>query len=147
VYRYGYDQCWLVIDRDRWTEKALTRVQQEARTKKIRIALSNPNFELWLLLHLSEVEGGKEMTSVAVKDRLRRALGGSYKKTNPPLEQLLVGIEAACQRAARLDGCDKQQQWPKNPGSRVYLLIRELRAAQRGSLTSFTQEHQILDVP
>lgn len=47
------DELWLVIDRDRWTDAMLSHVAKEcAQDDYLHVALSNPCFELWLLLHL-----------------------------------------------------------------------------------------------
>jgi len=46
------DELWMVIDIDRWTEQNLSDVAGKCRDKGFLIAVSNPCFELWLLLHL-----------------------------------------------------------------------------------------------
>jgi len=49
------DELWLVIDKDRWTEAMLSRVATECSQEvAMHMALSNPCFELWLLLHLED---------------------------------------------------------------------------------------------
>ena len=46
------DELWLVVDKDRWTEAMLSRVATECSQEvAMHMALSNPCFELWLLLH------------------------------------------------------------------------------------------------
>lgn len=50
------DELWLVIDRDRWTDAMLSHVAKEcAQDDYLHVALSNPCFELWLLLHLVDI--------------------------------------------------------------------------------------------
>lgn len=47
------DELWLVIDKDRWTDAMLSHVAKEcAQDDYLHVAMSNPCFELWLLLHL-----------------------------------------------------------------------------------------------
>jgi hypothetical protein len=48
------DSLWLVLDVDRWGPKNLSIVCRQATQKKYRLAISNPCFEVWLCLHLSE---------------------------------------------------------------------------------------------
>ena len=45
------DELWLVIDVDRWRSAKLADVARLALQKKVELAVSNPCFELWLLLH------------------------------------------------------------------------------------------------
>ncbi len=45
------DELWLVIDKDRWPEVQLSQVSADCSTNGYFLALSNPRFELWLLLH------------------------------------------------------------------------------------------------
>ena len=44
-----FDEVWCVFDRDEheWFAEAM----EQARANHMRVALSNPSFELWLLLH------------------------------------------------------------------------------------------------
>ena len=50
------DELWLVVDKDRWTDAMLSRVATECTQEvSMHMALSNPCFELWLLLHLEDI--------------------------------------------------------------------------------------------
>ena len=49
------DELWLVVDKDRWTETMLSHVATECSQEvAMHMALSNPCFELWLLLHMED---------------------------------------------------------------------------------------------
>jgi hypothetical protein len=48
------DVLWLVIDTDRWGDKQLSEVTSECVSKHFRLAVSNPCFELWLILHYED---------------------------------------------------------------------------------------------
>src|SRR5205823_4039993 len=78
------DMFWVVCDCDHWVEpnhiKNLTHVLQQCRQKGIRVALSNPCFDLWLLLHFADFPTEDVLTCNEVADRLRAAAGG-YDKT------------------------------------------------------------------
>src|ERR1700730_6294733 len=79
------DEFWLVCDCDHWVNsghiKNLRRVIQACGQKGIRIALSNPCFELWLLLHFAEFPTENKLTRTQVEKKIRDAVG-SYDKTN-----------------------------------------------------------------
>ena len=49
------DELWLVVDKDQWKDKMLSCVAMECALEvSMHMALSNPCFELWLLLHLED---------------------------------------------------------------------------------------------
>ena len=59
MYEYNIeddDQLWIVIDRDRWKDKMLSAVAQYcAQNNNLYFCVSNPCFELWLLLHIEDI--------------------------------------------------------------------------------------------
>src|SRR6266852_9605777 len=73
------DEFWLVCDCDHWIEarhiKNLVRVIQECGQKGIQVALSNPCFELWLLLHFAEFPQADKLTRAEVEKQIRKAVG------------------------------------------------------------------------
>lgn len=119
------DQLWLVIDRDNWTDAMLSRVHSESIRGRLSpsIALSNPSFELWLLLHLKEILG-ESISTRDVEQSLREALGG-YNKSNINLEKFNNNVLNAISRAKILD-VNPSHRWPANPGTRVYLLVESI---------------------
>lgn len=60
------DEFWLLCDCDHWISsghiKNLVRVIQECRQKGVRVAMSYPSFELWLLLHFAEFPKEDKLT-------------------------------------------------------------------------------------
>jgi len=54
--RKDYDQLWLVIDVDRWGIPKLVSVSQQCVQKCYHLAVSNPTFEIWLLLHICALD-------------------------------------------------------------------------------------------
>ncbi len=50
------DELWLMVDTDRWGAKKLSEICQEAVKKNYLLAISNPCFEVWLYLHLREID-------------------------------------------------------------------------------------------
>ncbi len=124
------DSCWLVFDVDRQPQKSLKQVLQRARQKGYELAVSNPCFELWLLLHVDDPGDAADECKV-YEQRLRVTLGG-YNKARLPTERFdATSIEAAIQRAKALDVAPAEA-WPsKPPATHVYRLIEELRTAQQ----------------
>jgi len=78
------DTFWVVCDCDHWVEpnhiQNLTHVLQDCRKKDINVALSNPCFDLWLLLHFADFPAENMLTCDEVASRLRTVAGG-YDKT------------------------------------------------------------------
>ncbi|MHB0955921.1 MAG: RloB family protein [Pirellulaceae bacterium] len=123
------DELWVCIDTDHWVKgshlKNLTRVLQQCRQKNYRVAISNPCFELWLLLHFcdcaTEYKGCSE-----VEQRLSRAAGGYCKCRCDRLKIQVQQVEDALRRARALDR-DEKDVIPMYPVTRVYRLVELLR--------------------
>ena len=145
----GYDELWLVVDIDRWAEKMLSEVAALCNQKKYKLAVSNPCFELWLLLHLKSLhEYTADILSEFKKNRRRetgdhrtrleielvRLLAG-YSKNKLDLEPFLNHVQVAIARAEALD-LDQQSRWPADLGSRVYLIAKQIIAKQSPTPTN-----------
>lgn len=128
------DERWMVLDTDHCVEpnhfpsfnKALT----EARQAGIKIALSKPCFELWLLLHHLD-EGAVTALANAAKTeaRLREVLG-EYNKCNLKSEHYpLASIASAITRAERLDAQVQGGNRPAENTTRVYQLLKAILAS------------------
>jgi hypothetical protein len=118
------DIYWLVIDRDRWTEKELSNVISESKRRKnnpIGVAVSNPCFELWLFLHFAEWTEG-EVNSKNIESKIRELLG-QYSKTSFIEGLNKESILLAIQRAEQID-LKPDLEWPNNPGTHVYKLVK-----------------------
>lgn len=142
-YRKEYDiadddELWLVVDRDRWDEGMLSRIAKYCQQEKhLSFCLSNPCFELWLLLHLEDVREMDEETLEKLeknpkvtkeltwlKQRLRQRLG-SYSESNYDAGRLLRDVEKAMTIAKELD-VNPADRWPQSVGTRVYLLMQSI---------------------
>ena len=129
------DELWLVIDRDRWHEKMLSQVAQLcSQNRHLHFCMSNPCFELWLLLHLEDIRNYDESTSQELalnkknragvtwlKKRMKDLLG-SYSESSYDAVRLLPHVSNAMSRAKALD-INQADRWPQNVGTRVYLLM------------------------
>ena len=133
------DELWLVIDRDRWTDAMLSHVAKEcAQDNYLHVAMSNPCFELWLLLHLIDVvllssdEQQKLMENARkskrsdpyLKVRLRQEIG-SYHEAKYDVLKLIENVEVAIERAKELDK-NVTDRWPQTLGTRVYQLAESV---------------------
>lgn len=133
------DELWLVVDKDRWTEAMLSRVAMECSQKvAMHMALSNPCFELWLLLHIEDAaslppeEQKQWMENLRksknadpyLKVRLRKNMG-SYHESSYDALALIAHVEEAIERARALDK-NPNDRWPQTLGTRVYLLAESV---------------------
>ncbi|WP_027452675.1 RloB family protein [Segatella albensis] len=133
------DELWLVVDKDRWTDAMLSRVATECTQEvSMHMALSNPCFELWLLLHLEDASSltPKEQkqwmenrrksrnTDPFLKVRLRQKMG-SYHESAYDAPALIAHVEEAIVRAKALDK-NPTDRWPQTLGTRVYLLVESV---------------------
>ena len=117
------DEAWIVVDKDDWTENQLRELLQWAKKSENHgFALSNPNFEYWLLLHF---EDGKGITnSQECLTRLKRHLP-NYKKDIDRKKITLELIAKATTRAKQRDANrtnDLSQMWSTS----VYKLVEKI---------------------
>ena len=102
------DELWMLLDTDHYTQgthlPSFTGALSEARRQGVKVALSKPSFELWLLLHhVAETVLGELPAAKDVEEMLRATLG-EYNKTNLKREHYpLTSVCDACDRAERLD--------------------------------------------
>lgn len=133
------DELWLVVDKDQWEDKMLSRVATECALEvSMHMALSNPCFELWLLLHLEDaasltpeehtlwMENRRKSKNADpyLKVRLRQKMG-TYHESSYDALTLIAHIEDAIERARALDNTPTDR-WPQTLGTRVYLLAESV---------------------
>lgn len=133
------DELWLVVDKDRWSEAMLSHVATECSQEvAMHMALSNPCFELWLLLHMEDAASlsleeqeqwmknrrRSKNADTYLKVRLRQKLG-SYHESSYDALTLIAHIEDAIERARALDK-NPTDRWPQTLGTRVYLLAKSV---------------------
>lgn len=128
-YDFGEeDTLWLVLDVDRWGAKNLSLVCREAKQKKYFLAISNPCFEVWLCLHLNDLDPN-DRTCDHFNKRLRLILG-SYNNSNLDTAPFVEHIEDAIRRAKQLHP-NAKHNWPKTSGSHVYRVVEMILQAMR----------------
>lgn len=116
-------EAWLVIDRDQWTDEQLTQLHQWSQNDNNHgFALSNPNFEYWLLLHFEEGTGITGSQNCA--ERLNRYLP-NYDKGIDTRRITRDRIDDAVRRARQRDN-PPCVDWPRGMGSTVYRLVENI---------------------
>lgn len=128
------DQLWFVLDKDRWPNKNLAEVARLSAQKGFNMALSNPCFELWLLLHwiepsnceykyLSKLWNNPKVTSSRnFLDNELRIVAGGYRKNKPDFRKYYRQVWKAMEGGFWLDA-DSSGRWPDYLASRVFLLL------------------------
>lgn len=131
------DELWVVIDKDRWKDKMLSEVALICQQKDYFLALSNPCFELWLLLHIKDLneytheELGAILENAKIKnnkthlENLLTSLLGSYNKSKIETSKFLPHVNFAITQAEVLD-TNLTERWQNGLGTRVYLIIEKL---------------------
>jgi hypothetical protein len=128
-----HDEFWLLLDTDHWNKGAhisgLLDALRQAQQSGFKFAMSNPCFELWLLLHHEAVAPGTVFGKCAeVEARLRTALSGYNKANVKPVNFPRESIDVAIQRARALEANADSPSgyWPDNARTRVYLLLESI---------------------
>jgi hypothetical protein len=119
----GFDSVWCVFDVDE--HHYIPDVLQMARDNGIELAISNPCFELWLLLHFRESPGAQ--LRARIHEMLSSYVRGGYNKV-VEFTEYSAGYPRAVARAKRMDetaqSCGKPGQ---NPTTGVYRLTELIR--------------------
>ncbi len=133
-----YDEVWCIIDveiLEKHHAKPLKEAREMAQREGIKLALSNPCFEYWLLLHLE-----KSARVYSTTDKLRRDLNrawkklfrSEYEKTNPEIyAKLASGRDGAVANAREMLKSDVDSEngvVARNPSTNVYRLVEHLLA-------------------
>lgn len=119
-----FDEIWCVFDVDEHPN--FTDAVQMARANGIELAISNPNFELWLLLHFQDSPGMQHRDQIA--SLLRRHVTGYEKHVDYITHRYADGYSDAVMRARRLDEIAENAKTPgHNPTTGVYRLTESIR--------------------
>jgi hypothetical protein len=119
------DELWMVIDFDRWGTGKLSEIASKCIQKKYRLAISNPCFEIWLLLHFKDLTSNLNIRCAEAEDQLKVQLG-SYNKTNLDFSKFRDHIDAGIENSKRLD-TNQSDRWCQPIGSRVYQLVTRIK--------------------
>ena len=135
-----YDEVWCVFDVDDHPRVPDARAQ--AQSADLRIAMSNPCFELWLLLHFTDNPGMQHRDELQARARTHMP---AVADKHVDFKRLVAGYDAAYRRAERLvdDARARGDDVTGNPSTEVYLLtdsIDEDGAVRRKRPTTAHEE-------
>ncbi len=121
-----FDEVWCVFDVDQ--HPRLNQVKSRAQAAGVHVAISNPCFELWILLHFQDYR--KAETSAKIQQLLNKHLP-EYNKVLP-CEQIMSLSPEAIARARKLDHWQEtRKKLGGNPSTQVYKLLVQLRSYRR----------------
>lgn len=127
--RYGtpaFDEIWCVFDVD--AHLNVSQAIIDAEQSDIHVAVSNPCFELWLVLHCQDQRAHVERRRIQQRASQLGLVDGK-SIPNADLRRLAEGYEDAKQRARELDVWHDENDSPprSNPSSDVWRLVDRLR--------------------
>jgi len=134
IYNKDIDKICLVMDRDKGNVKPFQydEIIQKCNEKYIKLYVSNPTFEFWLLLHsdkIYELDRAELLQNIRlgkkryIEKELTDKFNG-YKKDNIKFERFSPHINLAIQQEK--DFCEDIQHLKDDLGSNVGVLISEL---------------------
>ncbi|MEZ4266323.1 MAG: RloB family protein [Myxococcota bacterium] len=118
----AYNEVWCVFDRDQHVrfDEAIALAQKH----RVRVAPSNPCFELWLCLHFRDNPGAR--TPSALAKLVRKHCSSAEKRVT--FSDYASGVDAAVERAAAMDRTAEEAGEPgRNPTTAVHRLIEAIR--------------------
>ncbi len=115
------DKVWCIADVDDFTPAQVRKaVERAAPVSEVALAISNPCFEIWALLHFEACQGF--LTKEQAKRRLQKHLPAYEKRL--PFDSLAPRVSEAIARAKAL-ALDGEQGW-QNPSTGVHRLVESL---------------------
>jgi hypothetical protein len=122
----SYDEVWCVFDVD--DHPGIIEAKQQARDNGLKVAVSNPSFELWVLLHFQSQTRAEQRSEMR---RLVKAHIPGYDK-EAPYDRLRPNYPTAVERAVSLDKWHESRGTRgDNPSTSVYVLTERLRELNR----------------
>lgn len=123
------DEIWCVFDVD--DHPRLQEAKIQAQANDVRLAVSNPCFELWIILHFREQSAFIDRHSA--KSACNRLVPGQREKT-PGIEQCDAGYQLAVERATALERRNESAGQPgENPSTTVHMLTERIRSASQST--------------
>ncbi len=95
------DVIWCVFDRDENIEEMLNKARRKAAEDNLRIAFSNPSFELWFLLHFCSQTAALRDCSDVIHHLRSTGRIEKYEKNRDYFDFLLPDLEKAVERSQK----------------------------------------------
>lgn len=128
-YQSG-DQLWIILDKDRWTVEQFRDLKnwKNRKPKRHHVAVSNPKFEYWVLMHGDNAPGHLSATKCS-------ELYSEFMDSKKGFDGSRLSISSVIKASRRsrqkfessLDGTKSEFDFvPDNCGSTLFLLIDEI---------------------
>ena len=111
------------------------QASRDASQRGWNVAISNPCFEVWLLLHVSNDLARVNDYADSVEAALHAELGG-YKKCRTPIQCLNAEALSLAMARARQGDTDPESPLPGLAGTRVYRLFESIFRNQAPGLNA-----------
>lgn len=116
------DFLWFVMDIDRWERQQISLIEATCREKSNwHLSLSNPCFEVWLFMHIMNIEESTSNNCKQLKGELHQITDG--KGYHP--KEFVDLINDAVERAKNSDS-KKGYYLPNKMQTKVYQLIEQI---------------------
>ena len=141
-FKKEIDEVWAVFDKDDAHEnqtkiKRFNDAFDIARNNKIDIAYSNEVFELWLLLHLVNVDGSSPLPRKTIYDLLQKNIRKHvhhttfvYEHGNTEVLKIIMKIGNAGAAIKRseilLEKQNEKEPIEANPSTKVHILVQRI---------------------
>ena len=123
-----FDEVWCVFDRDDF--ERFDAACQMARDNLFKLAVSNPSFELWLLLHFQDNPGSQH------RDRIRQMLKAKIPGYDKAIDFKMFNtvLNSAGARAKRIGDHAREdgENLYVNPTTSVFLLVASMLKVLKG---------------
>ena len=136
----GTDEFWLLIDRDDWETNhkiSFDELVQECKNEKnFYLAMSNPCFELWLLLHFKKLSDFSDEVQSLIYENAKISKSRNYISTlfesilgrgiskKPNMNLFIPYVYTAIANAKELTVIN--EPYPSRVGSDVYKLVEKI---------------------
>lgn len=127
--RTEYDVVWCIVDVEIPPHTSLDRAFDKAKGNGLKLALSNPCFEYWYLLHFQRTSALMQ-SAKAVGDALKRHYGG-YEKNNAASFQVFYPRTEEAIKHAKAVLREKhfgQDLRKCNPSTHVHRVVEHLKS-------------------
>jgi hypothetical protein len=139
-YIVAYDVVWVVFDAE-WIRMDHTRWNdaiQISKSHNINLAVSNPCFEYWLLLH-EEFTTQVFLNSAEITRYIRKKYIHDFDKTCISVDYFVNKLKTAVENVKKCEQCGKNKPF-ENPSTRVHLLVKEMEQATSQAYKLLTRD-------
>lgn len=125
----NYDQCWVVFDKDDFSDGDFNAAIQMAQANGFHVAYSNQAFEFWFLLHFNLYQGTihrnryAEMLTHLLGFKYGKAKGDSVKVFNVIYPRTRMAIDNAKNVLKAFDGSNPAKE---ESSTTVHQLVEQL---------------------